>query len=211
MRKRMMIAGAAAVAVVGAVGGVAVATSGDDESVTGPGADQATRAALKATGGGTANSVERDDENGATWEVEVTKPDGETVDVRLDETFAVVVIEGDSEASDDGADDQGESSDDDADGSGRDDDADESGPDDDAGESGDNVSGPDATQAGQAAVEAAGGGKVVEVDQDNEAGAIWEVEVQKSDGTTVDVRVDQDFKVLGVESDADSADEPGDD
>jgi uncharacterized membrane protein YkoI len=211
MRKRMVIAGAAAVAVVGAVGGVAVATNGDDESVTGPDADQATRAALKATGGGTANSVERDDENGATWEVEVTKPDGVTVDVRLDETFALVVIEGDSEASDDGADDQGESSDDDADGSGRDDDADESGLDDDAGESGDNVSGPDATRAGQAAVEAAGGGKVIEVDQDNEAGAIWEVEVQKSDGTTVDVRVDQDFKVLGVESDADSADEPGDD
>ncbi|MGH3507555.1 MAG: PepSY domain-containing protein [Nocardioidaceae bacterium] len=213
MKRRMMIAGAAAVAVVGAVGGVAVATSGDDESVTGPGADQATREALKATGGGTANSVERDDENNATWEVEVTKPDGETVDVRLDENFAVVVIEGDSEASDEGADDQGESRDDDADdqGESRDDDADESGPDDDAGEAGDNVSGPDASRAGQVAVEAAGGGKVVEVDQDNEAGAVWEVEVQKSDGTTVDVRVDQDFKVLGVESDADSADEPGDD
>ena len=202
MTRRMMIAGAAAVAVVGAVGGVAVATSGDDESVTGPGADQATRVALKATGGGTANSVERDDENNATWEVEVTKPNGETVDVRLDESFAVVVIEGDSEASDDDADDQGES---------HDDEADESGPDDDAGDAGDNVSGPDASRAGQVAIEAAGGGKVIEVDQDNENGAVWEVEVQRPDGTTVDVKVDQDFKALGVESDADSADEPGDD
>ena len=45
----------------------------------------------------TANSVERDTENGATWEVEVTKPDGKTVDVRLDENFKLVVVEGDSE------------------------------------------------------------------------------------------------------------------
>ena len=47
--------------------------------------------------GGTANSVERDGENGATWEVEVTKPDGATVDVRLDEDYGLVVIEGDSD------------------------------------------------------------------------------------------------------------------
>ena len=57
-------------------------------------------AALDITGGGTANSVERDTENGATWEVEVTKPDGNTVDVRLDEQYQLVVVEGDSEASD---------------------------------------------------------------------------------------------------------------
>ena len=60
-------------------------------------ADDATDAALEATGGGTANSVESDSENGATWEVEVTEPDGDTVDVRLDEHYDVVVIEGDDE------------------------------------------------------------------------------------------------------------------
>ena len=49
-------------------------------------------------GGGTANSVETDSENGATYEVEVTKPDGRTVDVRLDESYAVVVIEADGES-----------------------------------------------------------------------------------------------------------------
>jgi hypothetical protein len=54
-------------------------------------------AALKATGGGTANAVERDSENGATWEVEVAKPGGGTVDVRLDASYGVVVIEADSE------------------------------------------------------------------------------------------------------------------
>jgi uncharacterized membrane protein YkoI len=80
-----------------AVGG----DEGDDgpasRSYTQEQADRAEEAALDATGGGTANSVERDGENGATWEVEVTKPDGTTVDVRLDASYAVVVIEGDSE------------------------------------------------------------------------------------------------------------------
>ncbi len=105
MRKRTMIVAAAAVLAAGAVGGSVAAAAGvaggDEGTVTGPQADAATAAALVATGGGTANSVERDSENGATWEVEVTKPDGATVDVRLDEGYAVVVIESDSEAPDD--------------------------------------------------------------------------------------------------------------
>src|SRR6188474_1845598 len=104
MRKRVAIA-ALGIAVAGAVcaGGVAVATSGDDgpasHRYTQKQADAATKAALAATGGGTANSVESDNENGATYEVEVTKPDGTTVDVRLDENYGVVVIEDDSEDS----------------------------------------------------------------------------------------------------------------
>jgi uncharacterized membrane protein YkoI len=102
MHKRAVIAATgvgAALAVT--VGGVAVATSGDDGPVshqyTQRQADAATRAALRATGGGHANSVETDNENGATYEVEVTKPDGHTVDVRLDESYQVVVIEGDGQ------------------------------------------------------------------------------------------------------------------
>jgi uncharacterized membrane protein YkoI len=104
MRKGIALAaaGAGAVLAVGA-GGVAVATGGDDgpasHQYTQHQADAATKAALDATGGGTANSVETDNENGATYEVEVTKPDGATVDVRLDENYQVVVIEGDSEDS----------------------------------------------------------------------------------------------------------------
>ena len=58
-----------------------------------------TLAALAKLGGGTANSVERDNENGATWEVEVTK-NGKTVDVRLDAAYKVIVVEGDSEQND---------------------------------------------------------------------------------------------------------------
>jgi len=104
MRKRVVIAaaGIGAVAVAAVVGGgVAVAGNGDDgagsDRYTQQQADAATRAALQATHGGTANSVERDSENGATYEVEVTKPDGHTVDVRLDADYRVVVIEGDGE------------------------------------------------------------------------------------------------------------------
>ncbi len=69
--------------------------------VTGSAADAATAAALRATGGGTANSVERDAENGVVWEVEVTRPDGRTVDVRLAADLTVVVVEGDVETGDD--------------------------------------------------------------------------------------------------------------
>ena len=103
MRKRVAIAAAGAGAVLAvAAGGVAVATNGDDgpasHRYTQEQADAATRAALEATGGGTANSVETDSEDGATYEVEVTRPDGSTVDVRLDDQFRVVVIEGDGDA-----------------------------------------------------------------------------------------------------------------
>ena len=99
------IAAAAVVVAALALGGAAwaVAGGGDDDGpgATGPGADRAKAAALAVTGGGTANQVERDNEDGATWEVEVTKPNGATVDVRLDENYKLVATEGDSEQGDD--------------------------------------------------------------------------------------------------------------
>jgi uncharacterized membrane protein YkoI len=58
---------------------------------------KAKAAALKLFPGGHANAVERDSENGATWEVEVRKADGSTVDVRLDQNYQLVVVEADSE------------------------------------------------------------------------------------------------------------------
>jgi uncharacterized membrane protein YkoI len=101
-RKSMIVAGTVfAIAAGGAGVAAAVGSGGDDEgTATGAGADSAKAAALDITGGGTANAVERDSENGATWEVEVTKPDGKTVDVRLDKNYGKVVVEGDSEGSD---------------------------------------------------------------------------------------------------------------
>ena len=101
-QRKYLVVGGAILAIAAGGTGAAFATGtvgGDDgnETITGPAADQATAAALKTTHGGTANSVERDSENGATYEVEVTKTDGATVDVRLDEGYKVVVIEGDRE------------------------------------------------------------------------------------------------------------------
>lgn len=101
-RTRRILTICGAVAMLAAGAGAAVAAGGDDgddgeRQATGAGAERARAAALAVTGGGTANSVERDSENGATWEVEVTRADGETVDVRLDERYALVVVESDSE------------------------------------------------------------------------------------------------------------------
>jgi hypothetical protein len=99
MRKRTIGAMlGVAVLASGLAGGVALASGGDDgdHPVTGPDADRAVAAALQETGG-KANSVERDSEDGATWEVEVTRTDGSTVDVRLDANFHVVTVEPDTE------------------------------------------------------------------------------------------------------------------
>jgi hypothetical protein len=64
--------------------------------------------------------------------------------------------------------------------------------------SGDNegsVTGPDADRAGQAALDATGGGTVLEVERDD-GGAAWEVEVRTPDGTVVEVRLGDGFDVV---------------
>jgi uncharacterized membrane protein YkoI len=97
--RKTLITTAVVVAVAGGGASVAIAGGDDgDRQATGAGADTATAAALKLIPGGTANAVERDGEKGATWEVEVRKPDGSTVDVRLDSSYGKVAIDGDSEA-----------------------------------------------------------------------------------------------------------------
>jgi hypothetical protein len=96
--RRYNIAAAATGAVAGGAG-AAIAAAGDDDgdrAATGGEAERARAAALAITGG-TANAVERDGEDGATWEVEVTKPGGETVDVRLDDGYRLVTVEADTE------------------------------------------------------------------------------------------------------------------
>jgi len=98
-RKRLVVGGIVLFAAAAGTGvGVAVAGGDDgDAAATGPAADKARAAALALFDGGTANSVERDSENGATWEVEVTRADGGTVDVRLNDAYELVVVEGDDE------------------------------------------------------------------------------------------------------------------
>ena len=88
-----------------ALGGAALAGAGgtfdNEEPLKGQELANASAAALKATGGGTVNETERDSEKGAVYEVEVTKTDGSTVDVRLDASYGVVAIDSDSEQADD--------------------------------------------------------------------------------------------------------------
>jgi hypothetical protein len=107
-RKYLIIGGSVLAIAAGATGAAfATGTVGGDDgegSLSGPAANKAKAAALKITGGGTANAVERDSEDGATYEVEVTEPDGNTVDVRLDENYDLVVVDGDSGESEQGAD-----------------------------------------------------------------------------------------------------------
>ncbi len=97
-RKHLVIGGVLLALSAGGVGVAVAAGGGEDakEQVSGPAADRAREAALAAHPG-TANAVERDSENGATWEVEITGDDGRTVDVRLDENYKVIVVEGDGE------------------------------------------------------------------------------------------------------------------
>lgn len=100
MRKRLITI-VAALGLLGglAVGGAAIAsaTGGSKEQASGPEADKARAAALAHVGGGTAGSVERDSEDGAAWEVEVTRPDGTTVDVLLGADYRVLAVESESE------------------------------------------------------------------------------------------------------------------
>ena len=101
-RNRTLLAiGITFVAVAVGGGAYAYAGGGDDGegNATGPGADRARQAAVAHLGGGTANEVERGDEEGA-WEVEVTKSNGETVDVHLDTSYKVISVEGDNENGD---------------------------------------------------------------------------------------------------------------
>lgn len=107
-RKRKVIVGAAfALALAGGGAGVAQAVGGNDDdaerSATGADAERAKTAAIKLVPGGRVQAVERDDEKGAVWEVEVKNADGTTVDVRLGSAFEKVSIDADSESADSGA------------------------------------------------------------------------------------------------------------
>ena len=67
----------------------------------------------------------------------------------------------------------------------------------------------DLEQAEKAALEETGGGKVTETEVDDEESK-YEVEVTLQDGTQVDVQLDEDFQVVGTESDG-TDDESGSD
>ena len=94
---------AAAIAAL-ALGGAAIAgaaggggdDNGSDRAIPGQALDQASAAALKATGGGKVTQTEVNDEE-SYYEVEVTRADGSQVDVQLDRGFHLVSQKADHE------------------------------------------------------------------------------------------------------------------
>lgn len=109
MRRRTMLA-AAGVAAAGALaaGGVAWATSsGGEPALSGDVKAKAVEAALAHVGGGTVIETEAGDD-GAFYGVEIRLAGGRTVEVALDESFAVI-----GEAADDDGQDEASGADDD--------------------------------------------------------------------------------------------------
>jgi hypothetical protein len=62
------------------------------------------------------------------------------------------------------------------------------------------VSPDDLDRAKRAALDAVGSGTVTETEVDDED-AYYEIEITKADGTQVDVAVDENFRVVGQETD----------
>ena len=97
-RRRKLLIGGVAVLALGAGGaGFAYAGGDSDENVTGPDAEAAKRAAVTEVGGGRAVAVEREDEGGAAWEVEVER-NGKMVEVKLGANFQRVAVETDDDS-----------------------------------------------------------------------------------------------------------------
>ena len=87
-----------------------------DQQVRGSDAERAGRAAVDAVGGGRVVAVEREDERGVAWEVELVQQDGTQMEVDLNQQFQRVAVDRDDERADDDSaddDDVGEARDDD--------------------------------------------------------------------------------------------------
>jgi uncharacterized membrane protein YkoI len=76
--------------------------------------------------------------------------------------------------------------------------------------SGADLEGGDRERVGTAAVEAVGGGEAVDVENSDDPGEAYEVEVRQEDGTEVDVALDEDLNVVHQETDDDDADDADD-
>ena len=112
--KLLATIGAAGVLGVGGVGvAQAVGEKSADIQATGPDAQKAKAAALKAVGAGRVGSVETENEPGSAWEVEIVRPDGTEVEATLDSAYRSVAVERDDDGpGDDDSDDGGPGDDD---------------------------------------------------------------------------------------------------
>jgi Peptidase propeptide and YPEB domain len=76
------------------------------------------------------------------------------------------------------------------------------------GDSEEQVTGPDAERAKAAALEAVGGGTVTEAEYQESGGAgVYEVEVERPDGSQVEVHIGGDFNPVGTAADDDTGGE----
>jgi uncharacterized membrane protein YkoI len=76
------------------------------------------------------------------------------------------------------------------------------------GDSEEQVTGPDAEKAEAAALEAVGGGTVTEAEyQESGSAGVYEVEVQRPDGSQVEVHIGSDFNPVGTAADDDTGSE----
>jgi hypothetical protein len=97
-RRIALIVAAVAVLAAGGAGIAKAVGVGGGEQVTGPAAEQAKAAALKAAGGGTVLEVEGQDGDGAgVYEVEVRKTDGSQVEIHLNAAFEQVGTQADDD------------------------------------------------------------------------------------------------------------------
>ncbi|KAB2811256.1 hypothetical protein F9L07_04935 [Pimelobacter simplex] len=165
-RKRVVIPALATVAVL-AVGGTLWAASADE--VRGDERDRVESAAVAAAGGGRAVDVEKSDDAGEAYEVEVRLDDGREVDVTLDDDLKV--LDRDADDADDVDDNDG----------------------DDRPVA---IGAAERTAAEKAALAAVGGGTVVDVDPSDDPGVAYEVEVRDRSGVEWDVDLDAAFAVV---------------
>jgi hypothetical protein len=79
-----------------------------------------------------------------------------------------------------------------------------------AGDDDELVTGPEADRASAAAVEHVGGGRVIGVERESEEGGVWEVEIARADGSTVEVQLDASYTVVGSGDEEDEDGSEGD-
>ena len=201
MKKKTIAITAVAAALVLGTAGVAVAVTepwDGDDNLTGESLERASEAAL-AEVDGTVIEAEKSDNLGQTYVVEVRSATGADTDVALDENYEIVWVKADDDDND---------RDDDRDG------ASATAPDASSGET------PAATQPGSvddaddvplseterasaqaAALAEIGSGTVTDVDRSDDATHAFEVEVTREDGTDVDVLLNAEFGVVGLDED----------
>lgn len=88
-RNTLIGSGIAALAIIGAGAGIAIASNDSETPITGDALAKASAAALNHTGGGQVTQTEVNDED-SYYQVEVKLADGSHVDVQLDKDFLVV-------------------------------------------------------------------------------------------------------------------------